>query len=473
MLLTLIVALCWCLLILNYWLSGKRLSSPGVVFSGAFAISTVNALTNMKAWGLNQLSSQTALVIVSGLLLFSVGTISIHQVFERKNVSAIQSFDSSSIKILFFRIPKYVFVICIIMQIMTAILAMRAIQAVGTQYGSDGSLSDSIMVYRTAALYLPDFEGLPWYVTALTSISTAVTYLFIYDLVSTYINNHREIKVLALCNVVLGVALPSLYGGRGPSLILVCAMLAVVLMLYEQQHKFRGYNLRFIVWIGVIGLITIVAFQSLLSFMGRSSGDFSPYYYLSIYLGASVKNLDIFISSVYKAPSFDGTETFQAILPLVNQLTGKSAQAEVLPFNMYNGYDLGNVYTTFRAFLHDFGYMGVFILTITMAILSQVTYEVARKRLKKAKGVIPLLLYGITFYSLLTSFFSNQYYSTLFSSTIVQYIIIWQAILVAMRIFGMVRIESITEYKASWSQAEETIPSGLSNHYRVSRFGNG
>lgn len=40
-----------------------------------------------------------------------------------------------------------------------------------------------------------------------------------------------------------------------------------------------------------------------------------------------------------------------------------------IPFLYYQNYSLGNVYTTFYPFIYDFGFLGVLVLTVIMAVV--------------------------------------------------------------------------------------------------------
>lgn len=78
-----------------------------------------------------------------------------------------------------------------------------------------------------------------------------------------------------------------------------------------------------------------------------------------------------------------------------------------LPFLRSNGYVCGNVYTTFYAYLYDFGVTGVIVLMILMGLISQVLYQKATKPSKRNRRYsinLWIIVYSYVFYSLAFSF---------------------------------------------------------------------
>lgn len=94
-----------------------------------------------------------------------------------------------------------------------------------------------------------------------------------------------------------------------------------------------------------------------------------------------------------------------------------------LPFKSINGYSLGNVYTTFYPWLYDFGYSGIFVLTMVMGIISETIYLYAKIQKNNHKHLICILIYGYISSFLFLSFFSNKFYEEVFSKNML-YIVI-------------------------------------------------
>lgn len=99
-----------------------------------------------------------------------------------------------------------------------------------------------------------------------------------------------------------------------------------------------------------------------------------------------------------------------------------------LPFLRSNGYVCGNVYTTFYAYLYDFGVTGVIVLMILMGLISQVLYQKATKPSKRNRRYsinLWIIVYSYVFYSLAFSFFSNKFYEGIVSIQFIKYLVFW------------------------------------------------
>ena len=164
--------------------------------------------------------------------------------------------------------------------------------------------------------------------------------------------------------------------------------------------------------------------------MGRNMQSNSIFDYLSVYLGAEVKNLDLFLQEKnnIEKNTIWGSQTFIAIIATWGKKIGFNGYHEYkldLPFRSVNGVGLGNVYTTFYPYIYDFGYIGCIVLVAIMAILSQVCYEIIKKIRGKKNVQICVLIYGVIYSCLLLSFFSNKFFENIFSMNFIKYIVIW------------------------------------------------
>ena len=116
---------------------------------------------------------------------------------------------------------------------------------------------------------------------------------------------------------------------------------------------------------------------------------------------------------------------------LLNWLSGKMGLPDFThraynPTRWVNGYDLGNVATTFYAFLYDGGYLLYTICTILMAIISQGFVVSIRNRDVTNRNLsLVVLSYGYVIFTCLFSFFSNKFYEMVFTNIYLFMIIHW------------------------------------------------
>ena len=97
-----------------------------------------------------------------------------------------------------------------------------------------------------------------------------------------------------------------------------------------------------------------------------------------------------------------------------------------LPYQTANGLNTGNIYTTFYAYIYDFGYIGIIILPFIIGFVSEIIYIKAKNtNLNNEKINLSIILYSYIFYTLAFSFFSNKFFEGTCTPTFIKYVIIW------------------------------------------------
>ena len=161
--------------------------------------------------------------------------------------------------------------------------------------------------------------------------------------------------------------------------------------------------------------------------VGRNVSQYSSFDYVSIYIGAELKNLSVFIqNSVFPVDtSVWGSHTFYALIPVISSWFGLDIPRYLvyLPFQYVNGYNLGNVYTTFYPWLYDFGYIGVIVMTFFVALISQYIYTRGKEGIGDNRSIYPLL-YGYFGAFIFLSFFADNLIQKI-SLNLIYIIIIW------------------------------------------------
>jgi oligosaccharide repeat unit polymerase len=169
-------------------------------------------------------------------------------------------------------------------------------------------------------------------------------------------------------------------------------------------------------------------FQGLGSALGRTV-QADPLQYLAVYFCGGIRNLNEYVKISHSRPDVFGKMTF----PYVNNFLGNRLHnssliyALDLPYLSANGRNSGNIYTTFYAYIYDFGYLGVAIMPFIMGMISKILYKRAIKGAYKSnkKIKISIIVYGYVFYTLAFSFFSNKFYEGIFKITFVKMCLIW------------------------------------------------
>jgi oligosaccharide repeat unit polymerase len=173
--------------------------------------------------------------------------------------------------------------------------------------------------------------------------------------------------------------------------------------------------------------------------IGRTSEDFLDedmvmYIWdsLSVYIGAPLKLLDLYLYTDYTDVTNMplGFATFQNIyswIALKLNIVNWQVINLGLEFRVDNFAFLGNVYTTFRPFMMDFGFIGVVFFSSIMGAFSAVFYYLIKyKRSLWNRSNIDYytIFYGYLFCQILFSFFANRFYNNIFSFNMMKNIIL-------------------------------------------------
>lgn len=398
-----------------FFLCDHNPAAPAVLFCGGFSISAIVLSISQSAWQF-QLGTSTFLLVLGGNVVFAVIAIAIHAMSKRSNSRTIKSGHANRSfveKLLSIRpgIPNYL--VIIVFQLVVFFVTLHFVQA----FFPDEPLSGAIRSYNAASTFSTRDMSFPSPFEQIRSLAVTGGYLIAFD----FGRNLSELRkgesptkaLMSLVCFALSAGLTIELGMRtGAIEVAVCAFVAFFIC----RSKLLG-GVGIITWKIVAVLVCLVA-VGLAAFqfaaIGREVSGYSALDYLAEYLGAQISNLNVFMDSTTFPVQHElfGYMTFARDY---SYLGGKlSIDAWIytldLPFVTMNGYDLGNVYTTFYAFLYDFGYFGVIVFTGIMAVISQLIYEQAMRN--NWAGTIWCVIYDVVGASLLLSFFSNKFYET-------------------------------------------------------------
>lgn len=423
--LVLLVFLLSGLLVANYVMNDKEILAPSVIFSASFLLSCLWALMYQNKWDLN-LHMNTFFVILGGVLEFSLIAYGVSTYFNNKRT--IQYYDDLKSATNPVTVSDLKIVLVILIEIVAIFYTIHEVKIIAPA----DSLSASIYSYRSraidpiASLSLPSSpKSLGW----LRSITEAAGYFFAY-LLARNVVLYKKVSLKYLVIILLSICSDLLLGSRTGSFTLMICFLVYMYSFYKQKNHWKSDgNIKAILIYGAVFLVIMLIFQSLATLLGRSVNQMSKIDYLALYVGAEIKNLDIFLQSGSFPihTGYFGGQTFIALNKVYAHIVGNPNLKLTLdiPYQHINGYSLGNVYTTFYSYIYDFGYIGVPVLTGLMAFLSQYFFERVKLIGNTLKVSIFLLIYSKIVANLALSFFSNKFYEELFTTSFLKLIIFW------------------------------------------------
>lgn len=416
----------------NYNLNNKELSSPSVVFSASFVGLLFFDLVNYTDLGLNTLSWRTGMVLVVGIISFSIGTMPFLTKCNKVGKDAI--------------INRYV---CLNKKVNSqklfaflvfeVIILLLTAKQLGLFSGNIGVILGGIRnsTVNNGSGILPKY-------LAICNMITLMGGVFFSVEMPKFLKE-KKIKEAILCilGFIASILITFSGGSRGSAIILIFSLLCNYLIEYYKKYNWKKeFKASTILKIMGIFLVLLIAFKEISLLMGQTQvADLSLTRYTLIYIGAQLKNLDMAITSrnIIGTSEVFGQETFRAFVNFFSNLVGSGKYSSYdlyLPFNRYNDISLGNVYTTFYAYLRDFGYFGVIFCPMLMGFLSEFMYYKVKAFSKRNDGVsIWHILWSYSFFCLAFSFFSNKFYENIFTLNIINYI--FASFIVLIYFFGV------------------------------------
>lgn len=420
----LMIGLC-ILLFISFILNKKDLIAPSFIFCASFCFSCIWAVAYAKEWELG-LHMNTFWVIFGGVLEFIIISFIVQEYFRliKGNKSIKENTQLSKIKIENWK--KIVFLIFCIFTILYTIYSI-----VHLMNGNFNNIAESISSYNSAKKFSDEIISLPTLLIYSRYIVNAAGYWFAYVFINNYLID-KKIDFLSVAIVIMSLISSMTTGGRNGAVNIVLGCIAIFILLMNRKAGFvKSIRFKTLVRFVIIFVIIICAFQGIGSILGRKSSS-STYTnsmdYLATYCGAEIKNLDLFLQEGNLiSDKIWGSETFIYIIRWLGPKFGieNSYYSLTLPFRTINGFDLGNVYTTFYPYIYDFGYIGLVCLVGLMAIIVQWVYEKCKRVKLKKSPTMCILIYGYIFSSIVLSFFSNKFYEQNFNKTFIYLMICW------------------------------------------------
>ena len=302
-------------------------------------------------------------------------------------------------------------------------------------YGIGGDFFESMVKYRIiTTFHYADgvLVNAPWYRNWLMTISSCFAYLAIYIFMQKKVLCGK-FDLIYCTNILLYILLSFMGGGR---LEVFRVLTAAMFMWYIFYRTKQGKNFKakkVLVKLAFIMSLISLAFIGFVFIVGRTNADLDFEYIimaLFIYAGAPIFNLDIYLGNPWQqTQGIFGEITF---IHLINWIGRKFEISSLvyeydLPFLSYQNYNLGNVYTTFYAFIYDFGLIGVVVLTGIMATICIWLYNKV-KEAKIAENNINFIVicYAYLVNSLIMLPFSNMFYETVVNiSTLYRFVFLY------------------------------------------------
>jgi oligosaccharide repeat unit polymerase len=386
--------------------------APAPLVSMAFLFSVVCAAMNVEKWNI-KLSAQTFLTILMGVVLFCVFSLI------AKGRTGTQQRQSVSLGVQEIVISPYIQLLLICLFLVTVIVYRKYLSNSFALLGvSNETWSSAMEEYRYATAdtersYLTSF---PTWVTYLYNTMHALAFILLYILINNLFARGNFFRNSLFCVVCAAIYLVSviLRSGRNPILEYAMAALVIWWVVWHRVHGWkRLIHLGYVVMVPVFVALLLLVFSGLREAVGRTdTSDFVSY--ITKYAGGSIQLFDMYLEDPAPSSGVFGQETFRGIVSAIGRHFNSSLIFSYqLEFRSVNGIVLGNVYTAFRYWIYDFGYVGWTVILLFYSVFYTLCYERVISRNQVGSSDVGLTLYayiisGIVMLPIQDSFLATQ-----------------------------------------------------------------
>lgn len=372
------------LTIISYYILGKDIIAPPVIFCAMYTLSIGMALTQWKEWNLSDYSIAAFNTYVWGAILFIFIAFCV-----KKAISIVSNNDDIKLQTVNFN--RTILIIFIIIDIIILYLLYRGVKSIG----GSGSFSQIMEQFRQQTSYSFDVQ-LPNYLQQLLKLTNILAYICGFLLINNIlVRGFERIDFLLIIPLIIYLLSSVLQSNRLVILEIIGALGIYYFLLRAVKYKNKGISFKLIVIIILIFLLVLLGFYAIRLLIGRNgSKETGIVDYLSMYMGGSVKLFDLYLKNPIRSDIW-GKETFYGLVRNLNSW-GIMDTIQYLPhkeFRMVNGISLGNVYTAYRSYFADFGWPGVICLQTIFSLFYSFLYYILR-RSKYYNHKLAIIIYG-------------------------------------------------------------------------------
>lgn len=381
--------------LLNFVFYKFEILSPPVLLSFMFFFCAFVGIIRYNDWRLSEYYGYTILVIVSGILAFCVGGCfgSICRLNYNKKIEPIRH---NRIEIN--KLCKALFIIIGFSgNLIFFYYVRRTVLKLGYAHNGVSQLLYSYYIIRLKLQNVGD-NNIPYFANVLNRFVTVNSVLCLYVFLHNICFMKYENKDLWLLLITLFWPIQSIIkSGRGDILVLLAESVYLMYFFWNMYYGWNNIvNDKIIKWGGRIFSVFLILFIILAIVLGKrnSFAELNIKEYLTKYISVGIRNFDLFLRNPVRSDFF-GQETFPGLHRILyNYLGIGSLYATPLEGRQFNGFSMGNIYTAFRRYYADFGYLGMLLFSYLLGYFFSLAYETIKMKSYKDQSGFGLLLFA-------------------------------------------------------------------------------
>lgn len=389
------------LFVFTYKFLDDDIFAPGVIICLSYILATACACVNMEYWQID-LSLNTFLCILGGVGVMLFGNYCVY-FFIQPSLKNTKLTKKEYKKISVSRANIVVICLYDVVAVAMYFLEVRKI-------GGGGSFSDMMYQFRQMILYNGASVSVVTnqLVRLVTAASVVCLYIFAYNVFLC--KDQIKKNIVFLIPVVLDLIYALLSSGRYRFLQIPLELIFLYAFFYfKTKSKRIKINLKFIVMMLVCVFALLFLFYGVRELSGRSSNQ-AILEYVSTYFGGSIELFDLYMKG-YNGPTSEvfGVLSFSEIYKYIEKFLGIDIKFGISGEfrRSTNGILVGNVYTSFRDYIQDFGYIGIVMVGFLTSIIWSISYY---KSLLTEKAM-PKILFSYLSYGMVLHSYSEQFFT--------------------------------------------------------------
>ena len=400
------------LMLISIVIFDRDVTAPSFLLTASFWIATLFACLNSNLWNFE--NEMLIGVVVSGLAGFIIFSSIEYLIYKYGKKTIVRRI--IPIKISCFKLSVYL-CIQLLLYISLMIVMIRNV-------GQDVELSYLVNTY-----YELNRRGDTTYSSAIVNIGNILNFSGTYYVLYVALNNLKAGKfnsILIWLNAFVGIIGSLLSGTKTAFFMFAIAGIVFYIILSNKENGWKkNISFKMIVRLCIGTFLGLVLFGLIDIAQGRTIENMTIFDKISTYIGAPIKNLELFLTDNIYSNEVFGAQTLSYTYGDLYKMTSNDMFhiKSLYEYRWIFGTGLGNVYTVFMPLYYDFGLLGLFFLMGMLGFFSQRIYN----RIKYDKHIYDIdfrtIFYGYLAFSIIFSFFSNKFFECIFSKAGVYFII--------------------------------------------------
>lgn len=399
---------------LYYVFLNRNFLSPTLILFVMFILCTFFAILGNKEWKV-VIPDITYFIILSGLFAFAAGEITVDVIFNNGRVS--RRFNQHENDGTFYCIPRLFSFVMTFFGIVVFYLYFRKMNLIASSFGYLGSMSFMALSYAKAGLLdgASLGKGISTAVNLVYGIGFNCIFVFCYNVNCCKKAAKRELHILLPC--IPHLLCYAISGSRNGFITIISFAFFIYIITYYKTHDITNKKTMGIGKVMVIICVLLCLFYALFQLLGIALGKTgvrTPLEMLYLYAGSSIPALGKYLQEGIQTSACFGNETFVGIVNWFHRFFGTPEGLKNFEHVRFANSSTTNIYTCFREYIDDFGYIGPVFLMFISGFLHKYYFEKIRKR--KSIGIL-LIIYCYFMYYHISSIFAASTTIYLLSNT--------------------------------------------------------